>query len=131
MNERDVFLFELACYSLAVDWLYIEAAKLRGVDPPVGATDWAALASCVRTLEHDKSYACAYALAWTWSANMELAKHDPRFDFHKPWESEEGASLVQLVHEIVGDNPFEVEETDEPLDELARRVIELGSDEEL
>jgi hypothetical protein len=128
--NRGALLFCLACYEMVVDDLYVEAAELKGVDPPVGAADWAALESCLRNSEHRQSY--ARALAWTWSAKMELAKGNPNFDFHRPWESDEGASLVQVVHEIVGDNPFEGDESsDEPLPPVFLELIaELGRNEE-
>jgi hypothetical protein len=128
--SRGVFFFELGCYKLLVDDLYVEAAELKGVDPPVGVTDWAALEHCLRNSKHAEPY--AKALAWTWSADMELDKSNPDFDFHRPWDSQEGASLVQVVHEIVGDNPFEVDESsDEPIAPVFLELIaELGRNEE-
>jgi hypothetical protein len=79
--------------------LYTEAAKLKGVES-INATDWDAVEDCLRGSERSGEY--AEALAQTWADHRD----EPHFD-------QPSGTLVDLVIDISGDDPFADKEEQE------------------
>lgn len=86
-------------YSEVIEALYTEAAKLKDVDQ-VGATDWASLEDTLQGSPRSTQFAVALHDLWA------DEKNEPGFD-------QPSGSLVQLVTDLVGADPFEEEDDEE------------------